>query len=78
MPNMTAITIIFLTVVVPVWLGLHYSSIWKRNRTFSADDEAMLSDLHKSADKMEQRLETIERILDDEMPEWRSSNNDAL
>ena len=78
MPNFTWITIVFLTVVVPVWLGLHYSSTWRRNRPFSADDEAMLSDLHKSADKMEQRLETIERILDDEMPGWRRSNNETL
>jgi phage shock protein B len=78
MPNFTWITIVFLVVVVPTWLGLHYSSTWRRNRPFSADDEAMLSDLHKSADKMEQRLETIERILDDEMPEWRRSNNETL
>jgi phage shock protein B len=78
MPNFTWITIVFLVVVVPTWLGLHYSSTWRRNRPFSADDEAMLSDLHKSADKMEQRLETIERILDDEMPGWRRSNNETL
>lgn len=78
MPDMTAITIVFLVIVVPTWLGLHYSSTWRKNRAFSAEDEALLSDLHKSADKMETRLDSIERILDDEMPGWRRSNNDTL
>jgi len=78
MPDMTAITIVFLVVVVPVWLAMHYGATWKKSRTFSAEDEAMLSDLHKSADKMEQRLDSIERILDDEMPGWRRSNNETL
>jgi len=78
MPDMTAITIVFLVIVVPTWLGLHYSSTWRKSRTFSAEDEALLSDLHKSADKMETRLDSIERILDDEMPGWRRANNDTL
>ena len=75
---MTPIIIVFLVVVVPIWLGLHYSGSWRKHRPFSEQDAAMLRDLHEAAEKINDRLSTIERILDDEIPDWRKTENDKL
>jgi len=76
--DLTPIIIIFMVVVMPIWLGLHYSTSWRKHRALSVADEAMLSDLHKTAEKIAQRLTVIERILDDELPEWRKSHDEDL
>ena len=51
---------------------LHYLTEWKKMKTISADDEASFGDLHNLANKLDERLRTMERILDDEIPDWRS------
>lgn len=78
MPDLEAIIIIFLVIIAPIWLILHYTTSWRKHRTLSAQDEAMLSDLHKAAEKMDERLATIERILDDEIPDWRKTSDDRV
>jgi len=65
--------IIFLTIVVPLWLLLHYITRWKQSRGLSRDDERMLEELWESAVRMEERIETLERILDDQGKDWRKS-----
>lgn len=65
--------IVFLVVVVPVWLVLHYRS--KRSASApaaapaSADGE--LAELWQTARRMEERIRTLERILDADTPNWR-------
>ncbi len=64
--------IIFLAVVAPLWIIAHYITRWKSVKTLSSDEETMLSDLWESAAKMENRLITLEQILDAEAPGWRT------
>ena len=73
---MEAIPIIFLTVVAPLWIILHYITKWKQAKGFTPEDESSLSDLRTSADRLEERLGNLERILDDEVPDWRSRNHE--
>ncbi|MGB1027786.1 MAG: envelope stress response membrane protein PspB, partial [Rhodospirillaceae bacterium] len=47
--------ILFLTIVAPLWILLHYLSRWRAGRGLSADDEKMLGDLWESAGRMEER-----------------------
>lgn len=63
--------ILFLTVVAPIWLILHYVTMWKKNRGLSAEEEAGFRSLRENAEKLDARLATLERILDDEVPDWR-------
>jgi phage shock protein B len=63
--------IIFLVIVAPIWLVLHYVSRWRSSRTLSREDERMLVDLWESAKRMELRIQTLEKILDAEAPQWR-------
>jgi phage shock protein B len=63
--------IIFLVIVAPIWLVLHYVTRWRASRTLSREDERMLVDLWESAKRMEHRIVTLEKILDAEAPQWR-------
>jgi phage shock protein B len=75
---MDVLPIIFISAIVPLWLILHYVTKWKSTKVITADDETLLIDLRGSAEKLEQRLHVMERILDDEVPDWRARFNDPL
>lgn len=63
--------ILLLTVVVPVWIVFHYLYKMRSVRGLSTEDEKMLSDLWETSRRMEDRIHTLERILDAESPDWR-------
>jgi phage shock protein B len=44
---------------------------WRRMRSLSSEDENLLDDMNHTTQRLEQRLHTIERILDAENPNWR-------
>ena len=69
--DLELIAILLLTVVAPLWIIFHYVTMWKKNKGLTAEDEAVLADLREASEKLEQRLATMERILDDEVPDWR-------
>ncbi|GAB4189445.1 MAG: envelope stress response membrane protein PspB [Wenzhouxiangellaceae bacterium] len=63
--------ILLLTIVVPVWIVFHYLYKMRSVRGLSTEDEKMLSDLWETSRRMEDRIHTLERILDAESPDWR-------
>lgn len=63
--------IVFLTVPAPIFIVFHFLTKWKQSREISAADETMLDDLWKLSQRLEERLETLETILDNESPDWR-------
>ena len=63
--------VLFLTVVAPIWIISHYVSKAKASRGLTSEDETMLSEIWESAKKMEKRIHTLERILDDQVAGWR-------
>lgn len=66
-----AIAIVFLTVCAPLWIIFHYVTKMKTSKGLTTEDEKMLSEVWESANKMEERINTLERILDIEAPDWR-------
>ena len=64
--------ILIITVVVPLWIIFHYVTKWKTSKGLSPEDEKMLSEIWESANKMEERIVTPERIMDIETPTWRA------
>jgi phage shock protein B len=64
--------IIFMLLVAPIWLILHYRSKRQINQGFSEEEYTQLSDLSELADKMTDRIKTLEAILDAETPDWRN------
>ncbi|KOO05423.1 envelope stress response membrane protein PspB [Vibrio nereis] len=63
--------IVFLIFVAPLWLILHYRSKKKAAGGLSEDEFQRLQALSEKAEQMQQRVATLERILDSESPEWR-------
>lgn len=64
--------IIFMVIVAPIWLILHYRSKGQVSQGLSEEEYIQLSDLSEMADKMADRIQTLEAILDAETPDWRS------
>ena len=67
----TLAVVLFLVIVLPLFIVLHFITRWKLAREISGDDEQMLEELYALSQRMEERLLTLERILDDDRPEWR-------
>jgi phage shock protein B len=63
--------IIFMVIVAPIWLVLHYRSKGQVSQGLSEEEYIQLSDLSETADKMADRIKTLEAILDADTPEWR-------
>ena len=66
--------IIFMVIVAPIWLILHYRSKRQISQGLSAEEYQQLSELAASADKMSDRIQTLESILDAETPQWREKS----
>jgi phage shock protein B len=71
---LVAPVIIFMVIVAPIWLILHYRSKRQINQGFSEEEYTQLSELSELADKMADRIKTLEAILDAETPDWRSKS----
>ncbi|VAV99082.1 hypothetical protein MNBD_ALPHA06-2207 [hydrothermal vent metagenome] len=67
--------ILLLVIVAPVWISFHYLTKWREQKGLSADDEHMLEDLWRSAKRMEDRILSLEAILDAEQPNWRKEDD---
>ncbi len=64
--------VLFMVIVAPLWIIIHYATRNSANRRISSKDEALLEELNESARRMENRIRTLERILDADTPEWRN------
>ena len=63
--------VLFLTIVIPLIVVLHFITKWKQSREISGDDEQMLEDMYEMSQRMEERIVALETILEDELPDWR-------
>jgi len=70
--DLIIIPILFLSIVAPIWLVLHYMARFRSAKSLSQADEETLAELWRQADKFEQRIESLETILDEEVPGWRT------
>ena len=55
------------------WVILHYITQWKKAGGISVEDENLLDELYETARRLEARLETIERIVAADNPDFRPS-----
>lgn len=65
-------TILFLTVVVPIWLTMHYRSINRSSRSLSNEDQDTIEHMLVTVDKLSDRIQSLESILDADHPDWRA------
>lgn len=53
------------------WLILHYMTKWKTAATLTREDENLLDELYDLARRLEDRMNTIERIIAADDPNWK-------
>ena len=63
--------IIFFAIPAPLFIVLHFVTKWKQSREISGGDEKMMEDMWRLSQRLEDRLESLETILDNEAPDWR-------
>ena len=63
-----AITTLFLGLP---WLIFHYITKWKQAPRITDEDEKLLDELHFAARRLEERMQTIERIIAADNPDFR-------
>ena len=61
---------IFVLFVLPIWLWLHYGNRSSRGE-LSQSEQQRLVELSNDAQRMRERIQTLEDILDAEHPNWR-------
>jgi len=66
------IAALFVVIVLPVWIVSRFLSQWRSNRRISGEDEKRMGELWEVANRMENRVANLEKILDSETPGWRS------
>lgn len=60
----------FLFVAMP-WIVLHYITRWKTAATITNDDEALLEELYQLAKRLDDRMDTVERLVAADHPDFQ-------
>ena len=58
--------ILFAVIVAPIWIIAHYTTRWRMAKSLTPEDEKQFAELWQIAERMEDRMGNIERILDAE------------
>ena len=70
--GMTAAVVCMTLFIGLPWIILHYMSQWRRAKGISIEDENLLDDLHDTARRLDARLDSIERIIAADNPDWKA------
>jgi phage shock protein B len=67
-----AITSIFIGLP---WVIMHYVTKWRQAPKITEEDERMLDDMYNLARRLEDRVNTVERIVAADNPDWKPGLN---
>ena len=65
-------TILFLVIVAPIWIVMHYQSVKRSSRSLSTEDRESIEQMLETVDRLTERIGSLESILDADHPEWRA------
>lgn len=60
-------------ILFPILLVLHYVTKWKTAPRLTNDDEAILDELYRIARRLDERMDTVERLVAAEHAEFKPS-----
>lgn len=52
------------------WVILHYITKWKTAPTITSDDEVLLEELYNLAKRLDERMDTVERLVASDAPDF--------
>lgn len=64
-------TILFLLIVAPMWITLHYRSVRQSSRSLNVEDKDLVEHMLETVDTLTDRIAALEAILDADHPQWR-------
>lgn len=64
------LAIVTLLIALP-WLVLHYITRWKTAATLTTGDEQLLEELYQLARRLDERMDTVERLVAADNPDFR-------
>ena len=67
--------VLFLVIVAPIWIVMHYRSVNRSSRSLSEDDRESIYTMRVTVDKLNERIASLEAILDADHPNWRQQEN---
>ena len=53
------------------WIIMHYITRWKTAATITNDDEALLDELYQLARRLDERMDTVERLVASDHPDFK-------
>ena len=66
-----AVIIVPLIVLGLPWIIFHYITKWKTAATLTTDDETLLEELYQLARRLDERMDTVERLVASDNPDFR-------
>jgi len=54
-----------------LWIIFHYITKWKTAATITNDDEALLEELYQLARRLDERMDTVERLVASDNPDFK-------
>ncbi|MGH8541133.1 MAG: envelope stress response membrane protein PspB [Stenotrophobium sp.] len=73
--NIVPIVALLCIFVAPLWLVLHYRDRKRQTEVELQSKSGNTAELTVVAEKMEQRIDALEKILDTEAPGWRQKHD---
>lgn len=64
-------TILFMVIVAPIWIVLHYRSLNRSSRSLNEDDRENVEQILVTVDRLTERIQALESILDSDHGDWR-------
>ena len=53
------------------WIIFHYITKWKTAATLTTDDESLLEELYQLAKRLDERMDTVERLVASDNPAFQ-------
>ena len=53
------------------WIIMHYITKWKTSATITNDDEHLLDELYQLAKRLDERMDTVERLVASDNPDFK-------
>ena len=53
------------------WIIMHYITKWKTAATITTDDEHLLEELYNLAKRLDERMDTVERLVASDNPDFK-------
>lgn len=72
MDGSDVVAVVIVVLIGLPWLILHYITKWKTAATLTNDDESMLEELYQLARRLDERMDTVERLVAADNPDYQA------